>query len=115
MDFPHLLMIFVRIVEQGTFSSAARSYGNSPSAVSKQMRRPEDRLGVRLLNRWTRHFTLTDEGRVFHECARSIAADLAEVEEVVASMGSKVRGILRVTGAFIEFLTERLVALRDLR
>lgn len=99
MDFAHLLMIFVRTVEHGNFSAAARSFGLSPSAVSKQIRRLEDRLGVRLLHRSTRRITLTDEGRVFYERARRIADEVAEAEETVVSMGSQVRGTLRVTAS----------------
>lgn len=97
MDFAHLLMIYVRTVEHGNFSAAARSLNLSPSAVSKQIRRLEDRLGVRLLNRSTRRITLTDEGRVFYERARRIAEEVSEAEETIISMGSQVRGTLRVT------------------
>jgi DNA-binding transcriptional LysR family regulator len=45
---------FVRVVEHGSFTAAARSLGVSKSFVSKQVSRLEDRLGVRLLNRTTR-------------------------------------------------------------
>lgn len=72
----------------------ARSLNLSPSAVSKQIRRLEDRLGVRLLNRSTRRITLTDEGRVFYERARRIAEEVSEAEETIISMGSQVRGTL---------------------
>lgn len=99
MEFANLLMVFVRAVEHGGFSAAAWSMGLSPSAVSKRVSGLEDRLGVRLLNRSTRRITLTDEGRVFYERARRIAADVAEAEETVVSMGSRVRGTLRVTAS----------------
>jgi len=97
VDFAQLLMVYVRTVEQGNCSAAARSMKLSPSAVSKQIRRLEDRLGVRLLNRSTRRVTLTGEGRVFYERARRIAEEVAEAEETVISMGAQVRGTLRVT------------------
>lgn len=97
MEFANLLIVFVRTVEHGSFSATARSMNMSPSAVSKRISGLEDRLGVRLLNRSTRRITLTDEGRVFYDRARQIAADVAGAEEMVVSMGSRVRGTLRVT------------------
>lgn len=97
MEFANLLMVFVRTVEHGSFSATARSMNMSPSAVSKRISGLENRLGVRLLNRSTRRITLTNEGRMFHERAKRIAADIVETEEMVVSMGSRVRGTLRVT------------------
>ena len=48
------LEIFARVVQAGSFSAAARDLGLTPSAVSKQIGRLEDRLGARLFNRTTR-------------------------------------------------------------
>ncbi|MDZ7840592.1 MAG: LysR family transcriptional regulator [Gammaproteobacteria bacterium] len=97
MEFADLLMVFVRTVEHGSFSATARSMNMSPSAVSKRISGLENRLGVRLLSRSTRRITLTDEGRAFYDRAKRIAAEVLEAEEMVMSMGSRVRGTLRVT------------------
>jgi len=91
------MSVFVRSVEEGSFSAAARSLRMSPSAVSKQIQRLEERLGVRLLNRSTRSLTLTDEGSVYYERCARISADIAEAEELVTSLAGEVRGTLRVT------------------
>jgi len=77
--------VFVRVVEQGGFSAAARALAMTPSAVSKLVGRLEARLGVRLLNRSTRQVQLTPEGSVFHERSVRLLADLAEAERGAAA------------------------------
>lgn len=99
MQFTELMMVFVRTVEDGSFSATARAMSMSPSAVSKRISGLENRLGVRLLNRSTRRLTLTEEGRLFYERARRIADEVAEAERMVTSMGTRVRGVLRVTAS----------------
>ncbi|GGC82038.1 LysR family transcriptional regulator [Chelatococcus reniformis] len=77
--------VFVRIVELGGFSAAARACRMTPSAVSKLMGRLERRLGTRLVGRSTRMLQLTPEGTAFYERATRILADLDEAERVAAS------------------------------
>lgn len=72
--------VFVRVVEQGGFSAAARVCHMTPSAVSKLVARLESRLGARLVNRSTRAFQLTPEGCVFYERATRILADIEDAE-----------------------------------
>ena len=72
--------VFVRAVELGGFSAAARALAMTPSAVSKLVGRLEARLGVRLLNRSTRQVQLTAEGGAFYERSVRLLADLAEAE-----------------------------------
>lgn len=88
--------VFVRVAREGSFSAAARSLGLTPSAVSKQVSRLEDRLGARLIARTTRQLALTEEGRAFHERAARILADVSEAEQAVSQMRGEVRGTLRV-------------------
>lgn len=87
--------VFVRVVEQGGFSAAARSLGRTPSAVSKLIGRLEARLGVRLVNRSTRRLELTPEGALFHERGRRILAEIESTERE-ASSGAKPVGRVRV-------------------
>ena len=87
--------VFVRVVERGGFSAAARALAMTPSAVSKLVIRLEARLGVRLLNRSTRQVQLTAEGGVFYERSVRVLADLAEAERGVAANDSP-RGRLSV-------------------
>jgi DNA-binding transcriptional LysR family regulator len=72
--------VFVRVVEQGGFSAAARLSRMTPSAVSKLIARLEGRLGARLVNRSTRRFQLTPEGCAFYERATRILADMEDAE-----------------------------------
>ena len=90
------MVAFVRAVERGGFSAAARDLGLTPSAVSKLVTRLEDRLGVRLLNRTTRRLALTAEGESFFQRSQRILADIAEAEEEVGRSRAQPRGLLRV-------------------
>ncbi|HEX6633841.1 MAG TPA: LysR family transcriptional regulator [Usitatibacter sp.] len=96
MSSPSDMTAFVRAVELGGFSTAARDLGLTPSAVSKLVTRLEDRLGVRLLNRTTRRLALTPEGEAYFHRSQRILSDIAEAENEVASFRAKPRGLLRV-------------------
>ena len=61
------MLVFVRAAERRGFSAAARELDLTPSAVSKQITRLEDRLSARLFQRSTRRLILTQEGRAFYE------------------------------------------------
>lgn len=87
--------VFVRIVEQGGFSAAARACRMTPSAVSKLVARLEARLGTRLVNRSTRAFQLTPEGCAFYERATRILADIEEAERA-AGAGEQPVGRIRL-------------------
>ena len=100
MASPHLnrsgeLEVFVRVIELGGFSAAARACGMTPSAVSKLVTRLEQRLGTRLVNRSTRQLQLTAEGCAFYERGVRILADLDEAERC-ASAHAAPRGRVRV-------------------
>ncbi len=89
------LEVFVRTVERGSFSAAARELHMTPSGVSKLITRLESRLGVRLINRSTRQINLTPEGQLFYERGVTVLADLDEAERTVG-MHNAPRGRLRV-------------------
>ncbi len=96
--FDHLaaMAVFAKVVEENGFSSAARALGMSRSAVSKEVRALEDRLGVRLLNRTTRRLHLTELGAVFYERCRRILAEAEAAEIAVSRLHGDPRGTLRV-------------------
>ncbi len=87
--------VFVRAVELGGFTAAARACHMTPSAVSKLVTRLEARLGARLINRSTRKLQLTPEGCAFYERSVKILADIAEAERY-ASAGEKASGPIRI-------------------
>ena len=91
------MAVFVRVAQEGSFSAAARYMDLTPSAVSKQIGRLEERLGARLFNRTTRQISLTDVGQAFFARADRILGDLAEAERAVTDMAGNPRGRLRVS------------------
>lgn len=99
MSFAGDLEIFVRVVESGGFSTAARALGMTPSAVSKLVSRLEARLGAQLFRRTTRKLSLTQEGETFYRHGARIVADLAEAERAVTELGAVARGTIRVNAA----------------
>lgn len=91
--------LFVALAEEDGFSAAALRLGLSQSAVSRGLKRLEDRIGVRLIARTTRRMNLTDAGQAFLGRCRQILADLAEAEDALAAAADLPRGRLRVSCA----------------
>jgi DNA-binding transcriptional LysR family regulator len=89
------LAAFVRTIETGSFSDAARLLGASPSAVSKSVARLEARLGVRLIQRSTRTLALTAEGALYFERVAPLIQALADAEQALRTPDD-VNGLLRV-------------------
>lgn len=87
---------FVRSVELGGFSAAARELKLSPSAISKLVTRLEQTLGARLLNRTTRTLTVTPEGELFLARSRRILAEMEDAETEVGRSRERPRGRLRM-------------------
>lgn len=90
------LEAFVRAVELGSFSSAARELGLTPSGISKLVSRLESALRVRLLNRTTRRLAATPEGELFLARCRRVLAELEDAESEVGAARERPRGRLRV-------------------
>ncbi|HMA14785.1 MAG TPA: LysR family transcriptional regulator [Kiloniellaceae bacterium] len=88
--------VFAAVVEAGGFSAAARLLGLSKSAVSKQVGRLEDRLGVRLLNRTTRRLSLTEAGSTFHAACRRVLDEAEAAEQAVSDLAAAPRGLLKL-------------------
>lgn len=96
MDSASEMAVFVEVVNVQNFSAAARHLKLTPSAVSKLIGRLEERLGVRLLNRTTRHVSLTDEGRTYYQSCLPILAAIDDAEQAVKSTHEEPRGLLKV-------------------
>lgn len=96
MDRLHGILVFLRVVEHGTLSGAARALGVSTAAVSASVTRLERQLAVRLLNRTTRRVSTTAEGAEFYARCKQITADLAEAELAVGRAARGPSGRLRV-------------------
>ncbi len=95
------MQTFVRAVDGGSLSAAARALGKSLAAVSRTVTQLEERLGVRLLHRSTRKLTLTEAGASFYDSAKRI---LAEIDEAELSLGGRTavpHGTLTVTAPLL--------------
>jgi len=97
MDKLSEMNVFVAVAEACSFSGAARSLKLSPSAVSKQVTRLENRLATRLFNRTTRQVKLTESGQVYFQRCVEILAQVEDAEGMLAGFSSEPRGVLTVS------------------
>ena len=96
LDQTQGLLAFVRTVQTGSFSAAARSLGAAPSAISKAVARLERRLGTRLLQRSTRALVLTQEGSDYFDRIEPLLRALDEAGDVARGT-DEVQGVLKVS------------------
>jgi DNA-binding transcriptional LysR family regulator len=94
---PNDLMLFARVVEEGSFSRAATKAGVPKSTVSRRLATLEAGLGERLLLRTTRKLTLTDFGRSVLEHARQVVADVEAASAIAQQRQVQPSGRLRVS------------------
>ncbi|TWD51122.1 DNA-binding transcriptional LysR family regulator [Agrobacterium vitis] len=91
------LDVFSRVIALGSMSLAAREMGLSPAVVSKRIKRLEERLGTRLLQRTTRQISLTEAGQGYYERVIGVLAGLEEAEAFAAGRASQVTGSLKIS------------------
>lgn len=90
------LALFVRVVDDGSFSAAARFLGMMPSSVSRQISQLENELGTRLFHRTTRRLHLTEAGEIYLQHAQRIVADLDSAKLAVSQLAETPSGCLNV-------------------
>ncbi|HGG9522041.1 TPA: LysR family transcriptional regulator CrgA [Neisseria meningitidis] len=93
------LTVFVQVVESGSFSRAAEQLAMANSAVSRIVKRLEEKLGVNLLNRTTRQLSLTEEGAQYFRRAQRILQEMAAAETEMLAVHEIPQGVLRVDSA----------------
>ena len=93
-------LIFARVVEHGSFISAAKALRLPKTTVSRKIQDLETRLGAQLLHRTTRKLSLTEAGNVYYEHTQRISNTLAEAESAVTQLQSGPRGWLRFTAPY---------------
>lgn len=108
---------FAAIVTHHGFAAAARALGVPKSSLSRRVARLEARLGVRLLERSSRRFGLTEIGEEFYHRCRAVLAEAEAAEDAVARVRAEPRGLVRascppgmVQGAFAAALPDFLAA-----
>jgi DNA-binding transcriptional LysR family regulator len=89
--------LFCQAAELGSFTAAANQSGVTPAAVSRSIARLEERLGVRLFVRSTRHIRLTDGGRRYYEQCREALEQLLDAEREITGGQSAPAGPLRIS------------------
>ncbi len=90
------VVVFVAVVDHGSFSQAARSLGLPPSSVSRKVSRLEKALGVRLLQRTTRKLSLTEAGQLYYDRSEALLRGLDDAESLLANAQQTPRGRVRV-------------------
>lgn len=91
------IAVFVKVVETGSFSAAARRLGSPKATVSAKVARLEKRLGLSLIQRTTRKLRVTDAGQqYFRHCAEAIR-EVEVAEAALQSTSGKPSGVLKVT------------------
>lgn len=91
------LLVFVRVVQAGSFSKASRFLSMPKSTVSRKVDDLEEELGVPLLHRTTRSLRITDVGAVCYEHGLRIAAELDQADSLLTHRQAQPQGTLRVT------------------
>lgn len=102
MDRLRAMQTYVRVVEGGSLTAAARVADASLPSVVRVLATLERELGTRLLNRTTRRMALTEEGRDYYERCRRILADVADAEASLSARHRAPRGRL-VLGSSVLF------------
>jgi len=101
MDRLYLMTVFVAVAEEGGFAAGARRLKLSPPAVTRAIAALEERLGLRLLERTTRHVRVTQAGQRYLDDARRIIAAVDEADEAAAGINATPRGHLAVTAPML--------------
>ena len=97
MDKLTSMLVFTKVAKAGSFAAAAKELGLSRAMATKHVMQLENGLGIRLLNRTTRHLNLTEVGAVYLERCRQILDDMEEMELAVTRLQTEPRGLLKVS------------------
>ncbi|EUJ09375.1 transcriptional regulator [Methylophilaceae bacterium 11] len=95
----NLMIIFAQVVNEQSFSAAARKLGVSRSSVSKAVAKLEHALGASLLNRSTRHLSLTEVGTAFFDYCTRINYEADQAHKMIESLNAQPRGVLKVAAS----------------
>lgn len=91
------LYLFVQAVDHGGFAAAARALGLQKSKISRRVGLLEDRLGVRLIQRSTRRFSVTEIGREYHRRCVAMLVEAELAQTVIDQSRAGPRGVIRLS------------------
>lgn len=107
MDRLNLMKSYVAVVEEGSFTAAAKRLGKTKALLSTQVSQLEENLKVRLLQRSTRNLTVTDAGQVYWQEAKRIIDDVETLESQLQEDNCALTGHIRIS-APVTFAEETL-------
>lgn len=99
MSITNQLSLFIDVVQQGSFAKAAALHDMDNSALSKQIKKLELSLGIQLLNRSTRSFSLTSAGEDILQQAHLLVETLDTIKGIADSYHTEPKGILRISSS----------------
>lgn len=91
------LYFYVQVVEHGGFAPAGRALGQSKSKLSRRIAALEQRLAVRLLNRSTRHVTVTEIGQLYYNHCKAMLVQAEAAQEAIEASRAEPCGTLRLS------------------
>lgn len=97
MDRFEAMTVYVRVVEAGSLSAAARAIPMSLTSVSRHISALEEQFSAQLLRRTTRNLAMTDEGRILYDRAKAILSEVDELGSALSAGHGKLSGRLRIS------------------
>ncbi|WP_141104345.1 LysR family transcriptional regulator, partial [Noviherbaspirillum denitrificans] len=97
MDDLNDLFYFVQVVDRGGFTQAGRALNMPKSTLSRHIAALEAKYDVRLIQRSTRHFSVTETGREFYERCVAVLVQAEAAREVMERKRSEPQGIVRLS------------------
>lgn len=101
MISPADMLLFAAVVREGSFTRAARQLGITKQTTSERIRKLEEQLGVRLLERTTRRLRVTGAGATYYDRCAAIAAQIDEANSEVQQREAEPVGLLRVSSPML--------------
>ena len=99
MNLLNGIELFVKAIDSGSFSEVGRQLHVAPSSISRKINALEEELGVRLLQRTTRHLSLTEAGEVYYELVSEVLKSLDEAQLAITQLQATPKGTLRLNVA----------------
>jgi len=91
------MVVFAQVIEQGSLSAAAKHLGLSRAVVSYHLKKLEEQLEVKLLNRTTRSINLTEAGQAYYERCHAIAEQASAANRQIENVKTEPTGLLKIT------------------